>query len=69
MAATEVDGFVVASQSFFVGNRLVPAGEVWVASDLLVKTYRQNFRPLHAQVSDQPAPKPRPALRRSLSRA
>jgi hypothetical protein len=56
VATRVVEGAVVARQGFFVGNRLVPGGEVWAADDPLVKAYKANFRPLEAQESDPPKP-------------
>lgn len=73
MAGKVVDGAVVARQAFFVGNKLVPGGQVWDADDPLVKAYGANFGPLLAQQSDPPKPQraPKPAkapARRSGSR-
>jgi hypothetical protein len=59
MATKVVEGAVVARQGFFVGNKLVPAGQVWDADDPLVKTYKGQFKPLEAHQSDPPKP-PRP---------
>ena len=73
MATRVVEGAVVARQAFFVGSKLVPAGQVWDADDPLVKAYKSQFRPLEAQQSDPPKPpRPvrtsRPAGARTLSR-
>lgn len=49
---------VVAKSSFFAGNRLVRAGEVWDGGDPVVKHYPAGFRPLEVQRS-RPARAPR----------
>lgn len=60
MARTSRDDLAVARSSFFMGNTLVRAGDVWAADDPVVRTHPNSFRVLEVFASDPPKP-PRPA--------
>ena len=68
-------GLVVVRASFFAGNRLVRAGDVWASDDPVVRHYPAAFKELVVQQSASgeapasPAPPARPQQRLSLSRA
>lgn len=69
-------GLVVVRTSFFAGNKLVRAGDVWSADDPVVRHYPAAFKELVVQQSASsaeapasPAPPARPQQRLSLSRA
>lgn len=63
MSRTSRDDLVVVRSSFFVGNTLVPSGEVWTADDRLVRSHPQAFRPLEVNASDpERAPRVRPSF-------
>lgn len=54
-------GLVVCKASFFSGNQLVRAGDVWDAGDPVVKHYPAAFKPLEVQKSRPVASPSRPA--------
>lgn len=69
MARTTHDDLVVARESFFVGNTLVRAGDVWAAGDRVVAGRPHAFKPLEVSESDpERAPRQRPAPRRPATR-
>lgn len=56
---------VVVRSPFFSGPRMVGVGEVWDASDAIVKSYPNAFSPLEIKSSVENAP----AVRRTTPRA
>ena len=60
MARTVRDDLAVARSSFFMGNTLVRAGDVWAADDPVVRTHPNSFRSLEVFTADPPKP-PRPS--------
>jgi hypothetical protein len=69
MARTTRDDLVVCRTSFFVGNTLVRAGDVWAADDRIPRLRPSDFRKLEVHESDpEPAPRPRPVLRRPTTK-
>lgn len=69
MARTVRDDLAVARSSFFMGNTLVRAGDVWAADDPVVRAHHHSFRPLEVYTGDSPRPRlPRVAVRRPAPR-
>lgn len=60
MPRTVRDDLSVARSSFFMGNTLVRAGDVWATDDPVVHSHAASFRPLEVHRYDPPRPKPAP---------
>lgn len=72
--ARSTDDLVVVRSPFFAGTRMVGVGEVWAASDPVVKNYPRAFKVLEVKSSTEPKrsvvrPAPRRTSRSSAKKA